>query len=379
MELDQIREEIDKVDKQMVALFQQRMELAGEVAESKRKSGKAIYDRKREQDKLDALGKLADSDFNRHSIEELFLQIMSISRRYQYNLLGDRTQVPEQEYHPVDTLKITPDTRVVYQGVPGAFGEQAMTEFFGTQVKHSHVEHFEDVLSALEEGKADYGVLPIENSSAGFVAGVYHLLQEHDVAIVGGVSLEVVQALLGIPGACIEDIRTVYSHPQALMQTKPYLEAKGWKQISLANTAISAQRIQQDADKSQAAVASRRAAELYGLQILEPCINTQKNNMTRFVVISGEKVFTRDADVISISFSLPHESGSLYNILGNFIFNGLNMTSIESEPLPERQWEYRFFITFEGNLSDISVQNAIVGVKNEASDFKLLGNYREKV
>lgn len=379
MELNQIREEIDKIDKQMVALFQQRMELAGEVAESKRKSGKAIYDRKREQEKLEVLGSLADNEFNRHSIEELFLQIMSISRRYQRNLLRDREQMLEQEYHLVDTLKITPDTRVVYQGVPGAFGEQAMIEFFGTQVKHSHVEHFEDVLRALEKGQADYGVLPIENSSAGFVAGVYHLLQEHDVAIVGGVSLEIVQALLGIEGASIEDIRTVYSHPQALMQTKPYLEAKGWKQISLANTAISAQRIQQDNDRSQAAVASRRAAELYGLQVLEPCINTQKNNTTRFVVISGEKVFTRDADVISISFSLPHESGSLYNILGNFIFNGLNMTSIESEPLPERQWEYRFFITFEGNLSDISVQNAIIGVKNEASDFKLLGNYREKV
>ena len=101
-----------------------------------------------------------------------------------------------------------------------------------------------------------------------------------------------------------------------------------------------------------------------------------KNNATRFVVISGKKVFTRDADVISISFSLPHESGSLYNILGHFIFNGLNMTSIESEPLPERQWEYRFFITFEGNLSDASVQNAITGVKSESSDFKLLGNYR---
>ncbi len=376
VDLDQIRKEIDRIDKQMVTLFQQRMELAGQVAASKRESGKAVYDRQRELEKLAALSALADSEFNRHSIEELFQQIMSISRRYQYKILGDREHVAGREYQAVNALEIKAGTSVVYQGVPGAFSEQAMLEFFGSQVKHFHVEQFEDVLKALEDGQADYGVLPIENSSAGFVAGVYHLLQEHDVAIVGGVSLEVAQALLGVEGARLEDIQTVYSHPQALMQAKPYLEDKGWKQISLANTAVSARKIQQDGDKSQAAVASTRAAELYGLQILDPCINTLKNNTTRFVVISGKKVFTRDADVISISFSLPHESGSLYNILGHFIFNGLNMTSIESEPLPERQWEYRFFITFEGNLSDASVQNAITGVKSESSDFKLLGNYR---
>lgn len=375
MDLTQIREDIDRIDRQMVALFQQRMELAAQVAASKKESGKAVYDRQREQEKLAALGSLADNEFNRHSIEELFQQIMSISRRYQYNILGDREQAIGKEYQMVNALEITTETRVVYQGVPGAFSEQAMLEFFGDQVKHFHVEQFEDVLRTLEEGRADYGVLPIENSSAGFVAGVYHLLQEHDVAIVGGVSLEVAQALLGVEGARLDEIQTVYSHPQALMQAKPYLEAKGWQQISLANTAVSAQRIRQDGDRSQAAVASKRAAELYGLQILDPCINTLKNNTTRFVVISSKKIFTRDADMISISFSLPHESGSLYNILGHFIFNGLNMTSIESEPLPERQWEYRFFITFEGNLCDASVQNAIIGVKSESSDFKLLGNY----
>ena len=121
-----------------------------------------------------------------------------------------------------------------------------------------------------------------------------------------------------------------------------------------------------------------RAAQLYDLKVLQPSINTQKNNRTKFVVISNKKVYTKDADMISISFSLPHESGSLYNILGHFIFNGLNMTSIESEPLRDRQWEYRFFITFEGNLSASSVRNAITGIRSESSDFKLLGNYRAK-
>lgn len=378
MDLKEIRVEIDQVDQQIVELFQHRMKLAGEVAATKRESGKAIYDRQRELEKLEKLGSLADNEFNRHSIEELFMQIMSISRRYQYKILGDRDHFFQDMYTAVDTLEVNPDTRVVYQGVPGAFSQQAMQSFFGEEILGTHVEQFEDVIGALEEGRADYGVLPIENSSAGFVSGVYHLLQEHDVMIVGGLQLEVEQALLGVKGACLEDIQTVYSHPQALMQTKPYLEAHGWKQVSLPNTAVSAKKIQMDGDKTQAAVASVQAAKLYGLEIIQAGINTMKNNTTKFIIVSPRRVYTKDADRISISFSLPHESGSLYNILGHFIFNGLNMTSIESEPLPERQWEYRFFITFEGNLSDSSVQNAIGGVKSESIDFKLLGNYREK-
>ncbi len=375
MDLNQIRVEIDDVDNRIVELFQKRMELAGEVAETKRESGKAIYDRTREQDKLKRLGELADSEFNRYSIEELFLQIMSISRRYQYKLLGDRQHWLTTEYQQVDHLSVTKDTRVIYQGVPGAFSEQAMIKFFGTDIQSANVEHFEDIVERIAKGEADYGVLPIENSSAGFVAGVYHLLQEYDVTIVGGIDLEVSQALLGVKGANIADIETVYSHPQALMQTKPFLDAQGFKQIAMENTAVSARKIQQDGDVTQAAVASVRAAQLYDLEVLNPSINTQKNNTTRFVVLSNQKLYTKDADNISISFTLPHESGSLYNALGHFIFNGLNMTSIESEPLPERKWEYRFFITFDGNLGDVSVQNAINGVRSESSDFKLLGNY----
>ena len=378
MDLNQIRQEIDIVDKQMVELFQKRMLLAGEVAENKRGTGKAIYDRQRELEKLKKLGDLANSEFNRHSIEELFLQIMSISRRYQYKILGDRDRYIESEYTAVDSLDMRPGSQVVYQGVPGAFSEQAMLRFFGDQVENFHVERFEDVIQALEENHAEYGVLPIENSSAGFVSGIYHLLQEHEVAIVGSIDLAVSQALLAVPGAVISDIQTVYSHPQGLLQTKPYLDAHDWKQIPLANTAVSASKVKQDGDKTQAAVAGIRAAQIYGLEVLEPEINAQKNNTTRFVVVSKRRIYTKEANRISISFSLPHESGSLYNALGHFIFNDLNMTSIESEPLPDRQWEYRFFITFEGNLSNAAVRNAITGVRSESGDFKILGNYYTK-
>lgn len=375
LDLSEIRVAIDDVDEQIVELFQKRMELAGQVAETKRRSGKAIYDRSREQEKLKRLGALADNAFNQHSIEELFTQIMSISRRYQYSLLGDRQDEIISRYRQVEQLTVTKDTKVIYQGVPGAFSEQAMMNFFGSDIQSIHVEHFEDIVEQIAKGEADYGVLPIENSSAGFVAGVYHLLQEYDVTIVGGIALAVSQALLGVKGACMENIRTVYSHPQALMQTKPFLDAQGWKQIAMENTAVSARKIQQDGDVTQAAVASVRAAQLYDLEILNPSIHTQETNTTRFVVLGKQKVYTKNADSVSISFTLPHESGSLYNILGHFIFNGLNMTSIESEPLADRKWEYRFFITFEGNLGDASVQNALASIRSESSDFKLLGNY----
>lgn len=304
---------------------------------------------------------------------------MSISRRYQYSLLGDRQDEIISQYRQVEQLTVTKATRVMYQGVPGAFSEQAMMNFFGSDIQSIHVERFEDIVERIARGEADYGVLPIENSSAGFVAGVYHLLQEYDVTIVGGLSLAVSQALLGVKGACMENIRTVYSHPQALMQTKSFLDAQGWKQIAMENTAVSARKIQQDGDVTQAAVASVRAAQLYDLEILNPSIHTQETNTTRFVVLGNQKVYTRNADSVSISFTLPHESGSLYNILGHFIFNGLNMTSIESEPLADRKWEYRFFITFEGNLGDVSVQNALASIRSESSDFKLLGNYCSEV
>ena len=181
---------------------------------------------------------------------------------------------------------------------------------------------------------------------------------------------------MGIPGADLADIATVYSHPQGLMQTGPFLEEHGWKQVSLANTAVSARKVKDDNDITQAAVASVRAAEIYGLEVLQEDINTQSNNTTRFVIVSKRKMFTHDADVISISFSLRHESGTLYNALGHFIFNGLNMTSIESEPLPDTSFEYRFFITFDGNLKEQAVQNALSGIQSETTGLKILGNYK---
>ena len=247
--------------------------------------------------------------------------------------------------------------------------------FFGADVDHYAVVNFKDVAMALNNGDADYGVLPIENSSAGDVTGVYDILLENDVCMVGEVFVKVEHCLLGCPGSKIEDLEVVLSHPQGLMQCAPYLEELDVKKVSVENTAIAAERVAREKVMTQGAIASRRAAELYGLDILDAGINFDKNNVTRFVILSKKRQYTENANKISISFSLLHESGTLYNILSHFLYNDLNLSHIESVPLPDQQWEYRFYIDISGNLHDPAVKNALQGVRTEVADFKILGNY----
>lgn len=367
------REEIDAVDKQIVELIEKRMDLALEVAKFKQSTGKPIYDRERELQKLEKLGSMASTEFNAKIIQELFLQIMSGSRRYQYTVIGDQDHVIDDMFSSVDELVINKDTKVVYAGVPGAFAEAAMVEYFGEDIQANNVKEFYEVARQVAEGTADYGVLPIENSSAGFVSGIYDLLERYQLSIVGEQMIRVNQCLLGVPGTDLTTVKTVFSHPQGLMQAKEYLEDKDWKQVSMNNTALSAKKVHDDGDMTQVAIASERAAKLYGLSILNPQLNVSDNNTTRFVIVSNKKEYVKKANKVSISFALSHQCGSLYNILAHFIFNNVNMTSIESIPLTGKQWEYCFFVDFEGNLSDNEVRSALKGIMAETDDFRILG------
>lgn len=372
-DLSEIRQEIDTVDKQIVELIENRMNLAMEVAKYKMATGKPIYDRQREQEKLDKLGAMASSEFNAKGIQELFLQIMSVSRRYQYNLIGGTEDEIDKQFRKLPKLSISKSTKAVYAGVPGAFAESAMVEYFGGDIDGQNAKDFHEVAVRVSDGKADYGVLPIENSSAGFVSGIYDLLARYQLSIVGEKKLAVNQCLLGIEGTDLSKVTTVFSHPQGLLQAKEYLEEKGWKQISMGNTALAAKKVHDDGDRTQVAVASQRAAQLYGLSVLVPRLNMAENNTTRFVIVSNKQEYEEKANKVSISFSLPHQSGTLYNILAHFIFNDVNMTSIESVPLPGKQWEYCFFVDFEGSLQDNKVKNALRGIMAETENFRILG------
>lgn len=374
-DLWKLRGQIDEIDQNIVSLYEKRMKISEQVAEYKIETGKKVFDRQREKEKLAALTSLADNDFNRHGIAELFEQIMSISRKRQYQLLTEKGALGRLPFIGVEEL-YSGKARVVFQGADGAYSQAAMVQYFGEQVSSFHVETFRDAMVAIDEGSADFAVLPIENSTAGVVSEIYDLLTEFENYIVGEQVIKIEHCLMGVPGAELSDIQTVYSHPQSLMQSARFLlEYPAWKQISMKNNAFAAKKVQRDGDRSQAAIASEYAAKLYGLEVFKKGINQSSSNSTRFIIVTNQKVFKKDAKKVSICFEVPHESGSLYHLLSHFIYNNLNMNKIESRPIEERNWEYRFFIDFDGNLADSAVKNALRGLRDEARNLRILGNY----
>lgn len=374
LDLKEIRDQLDAVDSQLVELFEKRMALCGDVARYKIENGKAVYDPAREREKLEAVRRQTSSPFNETAVGELFAQMMAISRRYQYQMMGSREGEPSG-FKLVENLP-TAGVRIVYQGVEGAYSHEAALRFFGEQADVYHVPAWEDAMREVAEGRAAYAVLPIENSSAGAVIDNYDLLLKYDHYIVGETQIPVRHALLGLPEAELSHIRTVYSHPQGLMQCSAFLNAhRDWKQISLENTAVAAKKVLEDKDVSQAAVASETAGKIYGLKVLQPAINHNPQNVTRFLIMGREPVYRIDAKKVSICFELPHVSGALYNMLGHFIYNHVNMLMIQSRPILERNWEYRFFVDIEGTLKDAQVQNALLGIQKEAVAMRILGSY----
>ena len=375
MDLASLRQQLDEIDSKMVELFEDRMEICRQVAEDKLKTGKRILDKEREKQKIQTVSSLAHNDFNKTGISELFEQMMAISRKLQYQIINEKGGHGNLPFFAVDKLD-TDIIRLVFQGADGAYSQAAMHTYFGENVDSFHVETFRDAMGAIEEGRADFAVLPIENSTAGIVSEIYDLLVEYENYIVGEQVIPIQHCLLGVPGATIDDINVVYSHPQSLMQSSRYLsEHASWKQISMQNNAFATKKAAEDSDIHQAAIASEFAGKLYGLTVLDKGIQNDKNNSTRFIIVTNQKIFKKDAGKVSICFEVAHESGSLYHALSHFIYNHLNVSKIESRPIENRNWEYRFFLDFEGNLSDSAVKNALRALREETFNLKILGNY----
>lgn len=374
-ELKNLRDKIDEIDTELVSLFQERMKISEEVADYKISTGKKVFDQEREREKIKTVTGMAKNDFNRHGIEELFTQIMSMSRKLQYQLLAKNGVIGRLPFIAVDEIERS-KVRVVYQGVEGAYSQAAMKQFFREDITSFHVPHWRDAMEAIAEGSADFAVLPIENSTAGSVNDMYDLLVEFENYIVGEQIIRCEHNLLGLPDAELSDIREVYSHPQALSQCKDFLRShREWKQVPMENTAAAAKKVRDDKDKTKAAISSAFAGECFGLKVLKKDIYDNEANSTRFIIVTNQRIFKWNANKISICFEVPHKSGSLYNILSHFIYNNLNMTKIESRPIVGRNWEYRFFLDFEGNLNDGAVKNALRGIREEAKNMKILGNY----
>ena len=374
--LQELRQEIDVIDRELVELFRRRMDVTRRVGEYKRARGIPVLDPERERQVLQNKGELAGESLRPAAIT-LFQTIMALSRRQQRDLMDkgpDNPGVLRWQSARTNSRPPVAAPRVVYQGVPGAYSEQAALDFFGPGADTAGLEQFEDCFLALREGRADYAVLPIENSSTGAIRQIYDLLTQYECYMVGEATVKVEHCLMALPGATLDSITHVYSHEQGLFQCERYLNAHpDWKQVPQADTAGSAQMVAESGDLTRAAICSARAAELYGLNILARGINHNTHNTTRFVVVSPQLELRPGADKISTLFVLPHEAGSLHEILTVFSVHGLNLVKLESRPMPGRSWEYMFFLEFTGQPGSPAVADALHELAQTTGEFRVLG------
>lgn len=378
-ELDSLRVKIDAIDRELTALFLSRMETVLEVGEYKRKIGMPVLDPERERLVLAAKAAVVETLADKADVTAFFEAILAISRRRQHRLM--RAAENEDYNHTAAALtaaRVPPDRpRVLYQGEPGAYAEEGAVGFFGEDCARNRVETWEEIFLALKEGRADYGVLPIENNSTGAITQVYDLLARYGAYIAGEHTVKVEHCLMAPKGARLEEIRTVFSHEQGFLQCTDYLKSHpGWTLTPRLNTAESAKYVAAENDTSRAAIGSRRAARLYGLDILAENISSQEVNYTRFVVVSPVMELRPGRDKVSALFVLPHRTGSLHELMTIFAANGLNMLKMESRPIPGRSWEYQFFVDFAGDLTDPALDGVLRELSQTAERMRILGNYK---
>lgn len=379
-ELQGLRFEIDAIDAQMVELFRRRMEITGKVGQYKLARGLPVLDAGREAQVLEKKAALAGADL-RDDVTALYETVMALSRRQQQRLMASG-ETPDwlNELSAAIAGARRPlsgqTARVLYQGEPGAYAEEAAADFFGEDCRRDHVAVWEDIFAALRDGKADYGVLPIENSSTGSINQVYDLLAKYGGYIVGEQTVRVNHCLMAPKGAELAGLHEVFSHEQGLLQCAAYLKAHpDWSRTALRNTAAAAKFVAEQGDPGKAAIASRRCAALYGLDVLAEGINSNRENFTRFVVVSPVMELRQGREKISLLVTLSHQSGTLYRLLSVFAHGGLNLMKLESRPIPGRSWEYRFFVDFTGDLTAPGMEETLRDAAETAESFRVLGNY----
>ncbi len=265
--------------------------------------------------------------------------------------------------------------KVTYQGERGAYSEMAVFKFFGSKVEAVPCEDFRHVFESVKTGAAPHGVVPIENSLEGSVTQNYDLFLSYDLKVCGEVAIKLAHVLIANPEADIVDIRTVYSHPQALGQCRNYLQKQPWEVIPAYDTAGSVKLIKERKLLKAAAIASEKAADLYGMKIIARDIADNPSNYTRFLVLSTEDAEPTGDDKTSIIFSLKHVPGSLYNSIGEFASRNINLTRIESRPTKTTAWQYNFYVDFEGHRTEKRCVEALAGLERYATFVKILGSY----
>lgn len=360
-DLTQCRAEIDAIDRELAACFARRMRVSREVAAYKHAHGLNILDVSREEEVLRSRAALMPEEALQDRATAFFREVMRLSRQEQQRYL--------------DALSRT--QRIAYNGVPGAFSESAAVAFFGEDCERVNFKTFEEIFAAVAQGSVRYGVLPVENSSSGSIDTVYDLMDRYACHIVGEQLVRVEQCLLGVPGASLADVRTVYSHEQGFAQCPVFLsEHPDWKTIPYYNTAIAAQHVAQLGDVHCAAIASRLAARRYGLTVLAPDIHSFDGNHTRFIVVSSSPEPIGVPDKATLTFTLRHVRGTLMRALSSFVALGMNLTHIESRPLHQSNWEYRFYVDLTGPVGEENLRVLMESLAKDCENCRLLGVYR---
>jgi chorismate mutase/prephenate dehydratase len=366
-----IRKRIDEIDEQLVELFERRMSVSLEAARIKADANLPIPDAGREQAVVERAVSGA-CDGLRGEVTLLMRSIMALSREYQRQRLF-QTEMPLLPPPRVQPGARGQDIVCVFQGVPGAWSEQALMKLF-PEARRNQVEFFEDVFTAVKEKRADYGVVAIENSQTGAIGETYDLLRKYGCFIVNRTWMDIQQCLLALPGAALSDIREVFSHPEGFRQCARFLHGRAWDQTACRNTAVAAETAARDESGRTAAIGSRRAAELNGLDILAPDIMDSANNRTSFVVIASEPEYDHNSDLISITFSTEHRAGALCETLMPFMAQGINLMRIESRPASGDK--YRFFVEINGNIMNPDVYATLRQASAACEYFEVIGCYR---
>ena len=379
-ELEQLRGQIDQIDDKIIALFKERMQVSDKIAYYKKEHDMPTLAPGRERALLARVSEEAGEEFADYT-ESLFRTIMAASRSYQNIRSGKKSAVYESVKEALEnTPKLFPQRAMVAcQGIEGAYSQIACDSIFKSP-GIMYFKSFDNVFKAVESGMCQYGILPIENSTAGSVNTIYDLMLRHNFSIVRSARLKVSHNLLAKYGTKLEDVKEIFSHEQAINQCAGFLATmKGVKITVVENTAVAAKMVAESGDPGVAALSSRFCAEHYGLQTLKANVQDQDNNYTRFICISKKPEIYPGADRTSFMMIISHKPGSLYNVLSKFYALGINLRKLESRPLPDREFEFMFYFDIESSVYAPEMEKLFLDLESESEEFRYLGTYNEVI
>lgn len=380
MDIKDLRCQIDDVDSELVKLFVKRMELSAKVADYKKEMGMPIYVPAREREVLQEVAQKAGPEMANYT-RVLYSMLFELSRSYQSKRNTTATPLYQEITQSIQhTPQLFPQAPMVAcQGVEGAYAQIACEKMFKAPFI-MYFKNFDGVFQAIEQGLCEYGILPIENSTAGSVKKVYDLMIHHNFSIIRSFRLKVDHNLLALPGAKLSDIKEIYSHEQAINQCADFLNTlPGVKIIPVENTAVAAETVSKSGRMDVAALSSHACEELYDLKSLKDSVQDKGNNRTRFICISKQLEIYPGSDKTSIMMILPHKPGSLYRVLARMYTLGINVIKLESRPIPDRDFEFMFYFDLETSIYSDEFVQLMCELDDLCDEFKYLGSYTEVV